>query len=121
MSMENLSTDRERINGSGVVPVRVTDTRQRPIHDLRISVTDRCNFRCTYCMPRETFGSDYVFLPHSALLRFEEITRLAKLFVAQGVQKIRITGGEPLLRKQLEKLIEMLAVLQTPEGKPVEL
>jgi cyclic pyranopterin phosphate synthase len=99
----------------------LTDTRGRALHDLRISVTDRCNFRCTYCMPREVFGGEYAFLPHSALLRFEEITRLAKLFVAGGVQKIRITGGEPLLRKQLEKLIEMLAGLQTPEGKPVEL
>ncbi|TAK92146.1 MAG: GTP 3',8-cyclase MoaA [Burkholderiaceae bacterium] len=106
-------------SGDGTTPLR--DTFQRPLRDLRISVTDRCNFRCTYCMPRETFGSDYAFLPHSALLRFEEITRLAKLFVAQGVQKIRITGGEPLLRKELEKLIEMLAVLQTPEGKSVEL
>ncbi|GAA5181888.1 GTP 3',8-cyclase MoaA [Niveibacterium umoris] len=81
------------------------------MHDLRISVTDRCNFRCTYCMPKDVFDRDHAFLPRSELLSFEEIVRIARLFVEQGVRKIRITGGEPLLRKQLERLIEQLARL----------
>ena len=85
------------------------DAYGRPLRDLRISVTDHCNFRCNYCMPKEIFGKDYQFLPHAALLRFEEITRLARIFVEHGVQKIRLTGGEPLLRKNLEVLIGMLA------------
>ena len=92
--------------GSGLA-----DAYARPLRDLRISVTDRCNFRCTYCMPKEVFGRDYEFLPHRALLSFEEITRLARLFRDQGVTKIRLTGGEPLLRKNIERLIEMLASL----------
>jgi cyclic pyranopterin phosphate synthase len=100
---------------------RVLDRRQRALHDLRISVTDRCNFRCTYCMPKEVFDKDYHFLPHAELLTFEEITRLARLFVAHGVEKIRLTGGEPLLRKNIERLIEMLAPLRTPQGTPVDL
>jgi cyclic pyranopterin phosphate synthase len=90
---------------------RLADTFGRPLRDLRISVTDRCNFRCTYCMPREVFGADYPFLPHAALLRFEEIARLARVFVGLGVKKIRLTGGEPLLRKDLPTLVEMLAPL----------
>ncbi|MBX6393472.1 MAG: GTP 3',8-cyclase MoaA, partial [Burkholderiales bacterium] len=85
------------------------DTRQRRLHDLRISVTDRCNFRCTYCMPKEVFGKDHPFLPHSEVLTFEEIVRLARLFKQHGVRKIRLTGGEPLLRRNIERLIEMLA------------
>ncbi len=97
------------------------DQRQRPLRDLRISVTDRCNFRCSYCMPKDVFGKDYQYLPHSALLSFEEITRAARIFVGQGVGKLRITGGEPLLRKNLESLIEQLAALNTPEGEPVDL
>ena len=97
------------------------DTLGRPLRDLRISVTDRCNFRCSYCMPKEVFDRDYVFLPQSSLLSFEEITRLARIFVAHGVQKIRLTGGEPLLRKGLENLIEMLAALRTPDGQPLDL
>lgn len=97
------------------------DLRRRPLHDLRISVTDRCNFRCTYCMPREVFGSDYQFMPHASLLSFEEIARVAAVAVGLGVRKIRLTGGEPLLRKHIENLIEMLARLRTPEGKPVDL
>jgi len=97
------------------------DTLSRPLRDLRISVTDRCNFRCVYCMPRAVFDKDYAFLPHSALLSFEEIERLARLFVAHGVEKIRLTGGEPLLRKNLEFLIERLALLTTPEGRPLDL
>jgi cyclic pyranopterin phosphate synthase len=87
------------------------DTRGRLLRDLRISVTDHCNFRCTYCMPKEVFGKNYEFLPHKALLTFEEIARLARVFVANGVHKIRLTGGEPLLRKNIERLIEMLAVI----------
>ncbi|RJF98376.1 GTP 3',8-cyclase MoaA [Noviherbaspirillum saxi] len=99
----------------------LSDTLARPLQDLRISVTDRCNFRCVYCMPKEVFDKDYAFLPHSALLSFEEITRIAKLFVAHGVRKIRLTGGEPLLRKNLEKLIAMLSELKTPDGAPLDL
>ncbi len=97
------------------------DTRRRPLRDLRISVTDRCNFRCAYCMPKAVFDKHHQFLPHSALLRFEEITRLARIFVSQGVQKIRLTGGEPLLRKDIELLIGMLAELRTPDGQPLDL
>jgi cyclic pyranopterin phosphate synthase len=118
-----------RYNGSAAaVPARLespsgwlTDALARPLHDLRISVTDRCNFRCVYCMPKETFDKDYHFLPHSALLSFEEITRLASLFVAHGVEKIRLTGGEPLLRKHLERLIDMLQRLKTPDGRDIDL
>ena len=91
------------------------------MRDLRISVTDRCNFRCTYCMPRELFGADHPFLPHGALLSFEEITRVARIAVASGVRKIRLTGGEPLLRKQIEVLVGMLAALRTPDGQAPEL
>jgi cyclic pyranopterin phosphate synthase len=87
------------------------DTLGRPVHDLRISVTDRCNFRCTYCMPKEVFGRDFAFLGREELLTFEEIARLARLFVRNGVEKVRLTGGEPLLRRDLERLIEQLAVI----------
>jgi cyclic pyranopterin phosphate synthase len=87
------------------------DRLGRPLRDLRISVTDRCNFRCVYCMPKEVFGRDYQFLPRAQLLDYEEITRLARAFVANGVTKLRITGGEPLVRRNLERLIEMLAAL----------
>ena len=97
------------------------DTRGRLLRDLRISVTDRCNFRCTYCMPKEVFDKDYVYLPKSELLNFEEITRITRLFVAHGVEKIRLTGGEPLLRKNLEVLIEMLTALKTHDGKPLDI
>ena len=96
------------------------DLRGRPLRDLRISVTDRCNFRCTYCMPKEIFGKDYNFLPHGSLLSFEEITRLSGLFLAHGVHKLRLTGGEPLLRKGIDKLIAMLTELRTTEGQPPE-
>jgi cyclic pyranopterin phosphate synthase len=99
----------------------LSDQLARPLRDLRISVTDRCNFRCVYCMPKEVFDKDYQFLPQSSLLSFEEITRVAKIFVAHGVEKIRLTGGEPLLRKHIEKLIEMLAGLTTHNGKPLDL
>jgi cyclic pyranopterin phosphate synthase len=90
----------------------LTDTLARPIHDLRISVTDRCNFRCTYCMPKEVFGHDFQFLAREQLLTFEEIVRLARLFVQAGVTKIRITGGEPLIRREVERLVAMLAGLR---------
>ena len=99
----------------------LADRLGRPLHDLRISVTDRCNFRCSYCMPKEVFDKHYSFLPHSSLLSFEEITRVARLFVAHGVRKIRLTGGEPLLRKNLEILIGMLAELRTPDGEALDL
>ncbi|MDA0574660.1 GTP 3',8-cyclase MoaA [Burkholderia gladioli] len=97
------------------------DTFSRPLRDLRISVTDRCNFRCVYCMPREVFDKDYPFLPHGALLSLEELERTARIFVAHGVEKIRITGGEPLLRKNLEFLIEQLARMETVDGRPLDL
>ncbi|MEO8538561.1 MAG: GTP 3',8-cyclase MoaA [bacterium] len=91
--------------------MELLDTMQRPLRDLRISVTDRCNFRCTYCMPREVFGPGYEFLQRSELLSYEEITRLTKIFVAHGVEKIRLTGGEPLIRRGLDSLIEQLRVI----------
>ncbi len=85
------------------------DQRARPLRELRVSVTDRCNFRCSYCMPKAIFGGDFVFMPREELLTFEEIARIARLFAEQGVKKVRLTGGEPLLRRDLERLIEMLA------------
>ncbi|WP_374694562.1 GTP 3',8-cyclase MoaA [Hydrogenophaga pseudoflava] len=104
-----------------LVTGEVRDRLQRPLRDLRISVTDRCNFRCAYCMPKEVFGSDYQYLPHSSLLSFEEITRVARQFVALGVRKIRLTGGEPLLRKNLEELLVQLTTLNTPDGDAIDL
>ena len=97
------------------------DTLGRPLRDLRISVTDRCNFRCSYCMPKEIFDKDYPYLPQGSVLTFEEITRIAKLFVSHGVRKIRLTGGEPLLRKNIEVLIEQLAALRTADGHPLDI
>ena len=97
------------------------DTFARPLRDLRISVTDRCNFRCGYCMPKEVFDTRHEFLPHAELLSFEEITRLARLFADAGVHKLRLTGGEPLLRKNLERLVEQLAALRTPDGAALDL
>src|SRR5688572_622777 len=85
------------------------DRLQRPLRDLRISVTDRCNFRCVYCMPKEVFGSDYQFLERKEILTFEEIARAARIFAGLGVEKVRLTGGEPLVRRNLEQLIELLA------------
>jgi len=99
----------------------LADALGRPLHDLRISVTDRCNFRCVYCMPKEVFDKNYAYLPHSSLLSFEEIARVASLFVAHGVEKIRLTGGEPLLRKDLERLVAQLRALPTPSGRPLDL
>ncbi len=92
------------------------DARGRPLRDLRISVTDRCNFRCSYCMPKAVYDSAHAFLPQSELLRFEEITRLARVFLGLGVRKIRLTGGEPLLRRGLEDLVAQLAALRGPDG-----
>ncbi len=91
------------------------DQRGRRVRDLRISITDRCNFRCIYCMPKTVFGRDYPFLPRAELLSFEEIERVARLFAAHGVEKIRLTGGEPLLRHQVERLVEMLAAIPNVE------
>ncbi|SFJ62687.1 GTP 3',8-cyclase MoaA [Thermoflavimicrobium dichotomicum] len=91
---------------------RTLDKLNRPLKDLRISVTDRCNFRCRYCMPEEIFGRDYAFLPKEKLLRYEEINRLVRIFASLGVTKIRITGGEPLLRKDLPELIRMIASIE---------
>ena len=99
----------------------LTDLLQRPLRDLRISVTDRCNFRCQYCMPKEVFDNDYKYLPHSDLLSFEEISRLSRLFVNHGVRKLRLTGGEPLLRKNLEVLIAQLAQIKTPDGHALDI
>jgi len=113
---------RPSIPGQLVAPhAHTKDARGRTLRDLRISVTDRCNFRCTYCMPKEVFNQDYPYLSHKELLSFEEITRLTTIFASLGVEKIRLTGGEPLLRKNLEVLIEMLAQVRTPENKPLDL
>src|SRR5437764_1111956 len=98
-----------------VAEVPLADTLARPLRDLRISVTDRCQFRCTYCMPREIFGRDFAFLPREELLTFEELTRLGRVFAALGVRKLRLTGGEPLLRRDLERLVAMLAGIDAVE------
>ncbi|KQV48610.1 cyclic pyranopterin phosphate synthase MoaA [Pelomonas sp. Root1217] len=99
----------------------LADVLGRPLRDLRISVTDRCNFRCGYCMPKQVFDKHHEFLPHADLLSFEEIERLARVFVGLGVEKLRITGGEPTLRRHLETLIGMLAQLRTPDGRELDL
>jgi cyclic pyranopterin phosphate synthase len=99
----------------------LSDRLGRPLRDLRISVTDRCNFRCTYCMPKDVFDASYRFLPQSSLLSFEEITRSARIFVAHGVRKLRLTGGEPLLRKHVEHLVAMLSALRTPDGQALDI
>ena len=100
-----------RVSAPAFAGGKLVDTLERTMHDLRISVTDRCNFRCVYCMPREMFGADHPFLPYSAILSFEEITRLARIFIGLGVKKIRLTGGEPLVRRELHRLVAMLAEL----------
>jgi len=112
-----LQLPRDPVQATG----RLADALGRPLRDLRISVTDRCNFRCSYCMPKEVFDKDHVYLPHASLLSFEEITRLATLFLAHGVHKIRLTGGEPLLRKNIEVLIGQLARLRTVDGQPPDI
>ena len=98
-----------------------TDTRGRPLRDLRISVTDHCNFRCRYCMPKEKFSNPHAFLAHTELLTFEEILRIARIVVANGVEKLRLTGGEPLLRKGLEELVADLRRLRTPDGRDIDI
>jgi cyclic pyranopterin phosphate synthase len=96
---------------SELLPMLPRDTRGRPLHDLRISVTDRCNFRCVYCMPRAVFGRDHAFLPRAELLTFEEIEQLVRIFTGLGVEKVRLTGGEPLVRRELPSLVAMLAAI----------
>ncbi|MHA3684039.1 GTP 3',8-cyclase MoaA [Leucobacter sp. HY1908] len=110
----------QMLPSAGVAP-GLADARNRPLRDLRISVTDRCNFRCVYCMPKEIFGRDFQFRERDELLTFEEIERLARVAVGLGVRKLRLTGGEPLLRRGIEELASRLAALRTPEGDPVDL
>jgi cyclic pyranopterin phosphate synthase len=112
MSTEKTTPPTPVTPSNGGLAVTLTDTFRRPLRDLRISVTDRCNFRCTYCMPKEVFGRDYEFLARGEILAFEEIARLTRIFVAHGVEKVRLTGGEPLLRRGFPKLIEMLAATE---------
>jgi cyclic pyranopterin phosphate synthase len=112
--------DAEAAARTGTLTDTFIDTCGRPLRDLRISVTDRCNFRCVYCMPKEVFGRDHAFLPRAELLTFEEITRMARIAVSHGVEKIRLTGGEPLLRKDLHVLVRALSDLTTPAGDPVD-
>ncbi len=110
-----------RVKPIGPAPeVPLQDQHQRILKDLRISVIDQCNFRCTYCMPKEVFDKNYTFLSKDSLLSFEEIERLARTFVRLGVEKLRITGGEPLLRKNIEELIARLSSIHMPDGRPVE-
>jgi cyclic pyranopterin phosphate synthase len=97
------------------------DKLGRKLHDLRISVTDRCNFRCKYCMPKEIFGASYKFLPREMVLSFEEIARMANIFVQLGVRKLRLTGGEPLVRRGVEELVERLTAIRAPDGDPVDI
>src|SRR6476620_7044631 len=111
---------------SAIVPTAVetsglADTLGRPLHDLRISVTDRCNFRCTYCMPKEVFGPDFAFLPRADVLTFEEIAQVSRVFVGLGVEKLRLTGAEPLVRRDLPVLVAMLAAIRRPDGAPLDL
>ena len=113
---EQTPAEPAQVDGAGLA-----DRLGRPLHDLRISVTDRCNFRCTYCMPKEIFGADYAFLPRSELLTFEEIERVARAFVSLGVEKLRLTGGEPLVRRDLPTLVGMLAAIRRPDGEPLDL
>ena len=121
MAAEGFSSDQPAITtpaqsaprrgGSTTAAASPADKLGRPLRDLRISVTDRCQFRCTYCMPREVFGRDFAFLPRAELLTFEELTRIAQVFAGLGVRKLRLTGGEPLLRRDLEHLVAMLAAI----------
>ncbi len=111
MKQKVFSLQPQRVAAPAFAGGALADTRARPMRDLRISVTDRCNFRCVYCMPREVFDAGHEFLPHSAILSFEEIARLARIFVGLGVRKIRLTGGEPLVRRELHRLVALLAEL----------
>ncbi|WP_295013431.1 GTP 3',8-cyclase MoaA [uncultured Microbacterium sp.] len=114
-------TPSEKTRAVRLASTGLRDARERPLRDLRISVTDRCNFRCVYCMPREVFGRDYAFLERHELLTFEEIERIARAALGHGVRKLRLTGGEPLLRRGLEELVAMLAALRTVEGTKPEI
>ena len=114
-------TERLQLSRDPGTAAQPLDRLGRRLHDLRISVTDRCNFRCTYCMPKEIFGRDYEFLPRDQVLTFEEIERLARVFVGLGVEKLRITGGEPLVRRDLPDLIAMLAAIRGPDGGGIDL
>ena len=120
-----ITSSSDTASRSDIDPLRtedpLVDTRGRPLHDIRFSVTDRCNFRCVYCMPKEIFGRDYAFMPREELLSFEEITRLARIAAGHGVEKIRLTGGEPLLRKGLPELVAMLSELRTPAGAELDI
>ncbi|MEE8336955.1 MAG: radical SAM protein, partial [Dehalococcoidia bacterium] len=107
-----MNAPRDPVAVTQPAPVTVFDRFERPMRDLRISVTDRCNFRCQYCMPRAVFGPDFKFLPREQILTFEEIARIASVFATLGVRKFRLTGGEPLLRNDLPKLVEMLAAIE---------
>ena len=109
------------MNRATIGRMQPLDRLGRPVRDLRISVTDRCNFRCTYCMPKEVFGRDYEFLPRDQVLTFEEIERVARTFVSLGVEKLRITGGEPLVRRDLPVLVAALAALRTPDDRTLDL
>ena len=109
------------IDPTAVETSGLADTLGRPLHDLRISVTDRCNFRCTYCMPKEVFGPDFAFLPRADVLTFEEIAQVSRVFVGLGVEKLRLTGGEPLVRRDLPVLVAMLAAIRRPDGAPLDL
>ncbi|NYD54691.1 GTP 3',8-cyclase MoaA [Microbacterium pseudoresistens] len=115
----------QRIRGDGARRLPSTglllDRRERPLRDLRISVTDRCNFRCSYCMPKAIFGRDYAFLEHDQLLSFDEIERIARIAVDSGVHKLRLTGGEPLLRRGIEELVARLSALRAPDGTRPEI
>ena len=105
----------------GLPGTRWIDRLGRPLTDLRISVTDHCNFRCRYCMPKEKYAQNHNFLAMTELLTFDEILRVSRIAVANGIEKIRLTGGEPLLRKGIENLVAQLAALRTPAGKPIDL
>ncbi|HEU4758520.1 MAG TPA: radical SAM protein, partial [Dehalococcoidia bacterium] len=101
---------------SGPSRPAVRDAFRRPLRDLRVSITDRCNFRCVYCMPKEVFGRDYTFLERRELLTLEELARVAGIFAGLGVRTVRITGGEPLVRRNVEHLVELLAAIERPDG-----
>ncbi|WP_449277009.1 GTP 3',8-cyclase MoaA [Leucobacter sp. GX24907] len=120
-SSQAQATAGARAQANSGASAQATDTLGRPLTDLRISVTDRCNFRCVYCMPREIFGRDFQFLERDELLSFDEIERVARAAVTLGVRKLRLTGGEPLLRRGLEELIARLAAIRTPDGDPLDL
>jgi cyclic pyranopterin phosphate synthase len=121
--LDRTATRKASATGTASAPVAAQprDRLGRALHDLRISVTDRCNFRCPYCMPSEVFGRDYQFLPRAEILSYEEIHRLATVFVGLGVRKLRLTGGEPTLRRGLPDLVAMLASIEAPDQQPLDI